>query len=340
MHSAGRLLKGGVRKYSGSGEEMEGKIVLSGPRGDNPLGFLTALGALIVLQDGSHHPKLYWERLTPILLVDIGTSGNSLEESLIDRVYELLRKEAVRAPAKGVPDPVLVPGEKNVKFGFDKYESFIKSARDRYFKKRAWTQRRWFDMASFYGVFPEVRGADQDKIMANFWVLLEGSGHQDFFETVSSLILSVRKEHLKRTLFGPWDLQDDRLSLRLDPLEDRRYALMDVNPSSLGTKTLWGANRLAFEAFRFFTAVPIANGGRGVVGWKVERRGEPRTRWPLWRYPASPEVIWSVLRHPKIWQDDWEGLHAMGVSAVFEAKRINIDKYKNMTMGVPLWMEW
>lgn len=316
---------------------MTDEIVLTGPRGDNPLGFLTALGTVVVLQDAGRHSKLRWDGLTPIVLIDVQKDGG--KESFVDCIFQQLKKEAVKAIKDQEPDPVLVPGEKNVKFGIEKYESFVESARQRFFKGGDWSQRRCLDMASFYGVFPRLKEADQERIQANFWIMLEGSGHQHFFETARNLMLSVNKKHLEKALFGPWSLEDDRLSLRLDPIEDRRYALMDVDPSSLGTKTLWGANRLAFEAFRLFPAVPAVGVGRGVVGWKADHSKGPRVRWPLWRLPVGMEVIRSVLSHPKMWQEDWGGLRAMGVSAVIEARMIKIDRYKSMAVGTPLWVE-
>lgn len=315
---------------------MTVEFVLTGPRGDNPLGFLTALGATIVLDDADRNPKLFWDSVTPVIQVEMDTNDR---KELIVCIYKQLRKELVRAREDQEPDPVIIPGEKNVKFGFYQYLNYIERASQKYFKIRAWRQRRWLDMASFYGVFQTPRIDSQEKVLANYWVLLEGSGHQNFFETVKNLILNVEKKHLEKALFGPWDMEDEKLSLRLDPIEDRRYALMDINPSRLGSRTMWGANRLAFEAFRLFPAVPAAKRGRSVIGWKVNNGEGLKVRWPLWRYPIGVDVIRSLIGHPLIWQGDWDGLRGLGVHAVIEAWRINVDKYKSMTVGIPVWME-
>ena len=72
--------------------------------------------------------------------------------------------------------------------------------------------------------------------------------------------------------------------MRWDPAEDRRYALLDRDPTATGNKprTVWIANLLAYHALAWFPSAPTAR-GLLTTGW--DRSGEAFT-WPLWQVPA------------------------------------------------------
>ena len=147
-------------------------------------------------------------------------------------------------------------------------------------------------------------------MLASPWVLVNGSGHQDFLSSVEELMVACTPEHFRQALFGPWNPQDEKYSLRLDAVDDRRYALMDRDPTSSNNKprTLWGANRLAFEALRFFPAMPV-RGGMGVRAWKSSNgnwQENCRVRWPLWRQPVGVASIQSLLGLRDLWLEDAE----------------------------------
>ncbi len=209
------------------------------------------------------------------------------------------------------------------------------------------SNRGWIDMSASYGISDSNR--PDERMLASPWALIKGDGHQSFLESVEKIMTLCGRDHLKQALFGPWIPRDLKYSLRWDTADDRRYALMEQDPTAGGneTKTLWGANRLAFEALRFFPAMPV-RGGMGVVGWRAATPDEWQedcvVRWPLWARPVSVVVVKSVLCLRDIWCDDAVArnrLRALGVSAVMESRRIGFGqatsrKY-NLTPAAAVW---
>jgi hypothetical protein len=207
--------------------------------------------------------------------------------------------------------------------------------------------RRWADLAAAYGVADPQE--PDERMLASPWALVRGSGYQDFLSSVQELMVLCAGDHLRRALFGPWEPQDAKYSLRLDTADDRRYSLMDRDPTDKGKEplTLWGANRLAFEALRFFPAMPT-RGGMSVQGW---RAGEGnwlegcRVRWPLWQPPAGASTIHSLLGLSDLWQDGPAArsrLRGLGVYAVMQSSRVAVgdgaNKKFNLTPAVPVWI--
>lgn len=160
---------------------------------------------------------------------------------------------------------------------------------------------------------------------------ITGSGHQFFLATVRELMQQVTAERVQRTLFQTWTYPDDGLSMRWDPLEDRRYALMDRDPTASGNKprTEWMANLLAYRGLALYPTAP-RRGAVRVVAWVVEN-DEPAFTWPLWEHPASPDAIRSLLALQELRErrPDRETLRARGVAAAFRARRIKVGSGSN-----------
>ena len=382
---------------------------LDGPRGDNPLGFLTALGALVTLEDAGHGAALGWRGVTPRLLVKFNSVLSDLPEAeegrrrvLAEILHKLLRRErgesaekveqakkemeraktAVkkkheeirkrkldRVALKKARELELEPLEQVLK---EKTEAFkehlagsaadpsvtlgknLTEANARLIAHAAaacercsTADRRWADLAAAYGVAdPAVPG---EWMTASPWALVSGSGHQDFLSSAEQLMFDCAPAHLSRALFGPWEPQDEKYSLRLDTADDRRYALMDRDPTASGNKplTLWGANRLAFEALRFFPAMP-ARGGMAVRGWRAiggDWQEGCRVRWPLWGEPVGVAVVQSLLGLPDLWLEETRAaarLRGRGVHAVMESRRIAIgqgaNRKYNLTPAAAVWV--
>lgn len=384
------------------------EFLLSGPKGDNPLGLLTALGVVLTLNDAGHVARLGWDGVTPGLVAsfdgikDPETSGQQ-RSLLIDVLYQQLQrkpgsgaartedakkemeaaKTAVkkkrgeikkrrldRNAAKEARDSELKPlqedlqkreatfkraltdsaADPSVALGKNLTELNVKlidHTRAAYQRAKV-MDRRWADLVAAYGV---ADPANLEKRMAGSpWALVSGSGHQDFLSSVQELMVRCRKQHFEQALFGAWNPQDEKYSLRLDVVDDRRYALMDRNPTAGDNKprTLWGANRLAFEALRFFPAMPV-RGGMAVRTWRPEKSSDwqenCRVRWPLWRQPIGVATIHSLLGLRDLWLEepaDRERLRALGVHAVMESRRIAVgqgaNRKYNLTPATPVWI--
>lgn len=201
------------------------------------------------------------------------------------------------------------------------------------------TSRRWVDFCASFG-------ADnaRDRIDATPFSLISGSGQQWFLDTAGKLMVACSVEHFQKALLDSWVAEDDLYSFRWDPDDDRRYALLADDPTASGNKpkTIWGANRLAFEALCLFPCMR-ARTGPATVGWRHD--GESYVwRWPLWACNLSPAVISSILASRDIWSDDPESrrrLRARGVFAVFQTRRITVGRTPNhkfnFTPSVPVW---
>lgn len=382
------------------------EFTLTGPRGDNPLGFLTALGALVTLEDAGYRAWLGWQHLSPKLTVN--REPPSIGAAITDRegLVRVLHSALGRLPGAGVEGTDLAKkAMERAKTAFKKKRDEIKNRkldrdaarearrceleplqqdveqRTRYFKRlladsapdpsvtlgKNLTEpgrelldhteaacercvpktRRWADLAAAFGVADPAQPSD--RMLASPWALISGSGYQDFLSSVQSLMLECGPVHLERALFGPWDLTDEKYSLRLDTREDRRYALMGRDPTASENKplTLWGANRLAFEALRFFPCLP-ARGGMAVLGWRA-RNGNwqdgCRVRWPLWDQPLSADVLRSLLGLRDVWLDEDAvarvRLRGLGIRAVMESRRIAVGERANKKYNVtPAWPAW
>jgi hypothetical protein len=141
----------------------------------------------------------------------------------------------------------------------------------------------------------------------------------------------VTAERVRSVLFEPWTYSDEKLSLRWDPIEDRRYALMDRYPTASDNKsrTVWMANLLAYRALALFTSAP---GGRRLetTGWSG--RGELFT-WPVWEHPADPDTIRSQMLLPDLGIPDRSVLRARGVVAIFRSRRIKVGSGANFKIN-------
>lgn len=202
--------------------------------------------------------------------------------------------------------------------------------------------RRLADYGAAYG----ATTADADeRIRATPLALLNGSGHQHFLGSAAELMVDCSAAHIEEALFGPWQYRDEKYSLRLDPREDRRYALMAVDPTASSNKprTVWGANRLAFEALRLF---PVIGGQRNArtVCVTGSRRDGVRFCWPLWERPLSLDVVRTLLASGVPDGPEAATAHAWrlrGIAGVWSSERMAVGsganaKY-NLTPSVVCW---
>lgn len=172
-----------------------------------------------------------------------------------------------------------------------------------------------------------------DRMTATAFQFTSGSGHQSFLSTVGDLLQRVTAERLGATLFEPWTYEDEGLSLRWDPLEDRRYALMDRDPSGESTQTVWMANLLAYRSLAFLPTVPRRR-ALEQVGWASETR-DPVFTWPVWEWPAPADTIASLLALVELRKARPERaiLRARGVVAAFRARRIRVGSGTNYKLS-------
>lgn len=298
-----------------------------GPDGQNLLGFLAALGALVSLSDAwpDCDVRLGWTRRLawrPVLRV----SPPCEQEELVHALHEELSRH-VDAPEFTLGKDLPVPPET--------FRVFADEARDRALVGH-W---RTAEFAAAYGSDAITNG----KLIADTsFRTMSGAGHQHFLEFMRRLVDRTGENNLREALFESWRYEDEGPSMRWDPVDDRRYALRADNPaksSRFPIRTVRGANRLAVEGLRFFPTVPLSR-GLATVGFDVRGgEAERRLRWPIWEGVLARPTVGSLLTHPDLWGDPLprDRLLRMGVRQVFECSRRTEGRFRNFSVARPLY---
>lgn len=382
------------RTSAGSAEvkAASDSIVLTGIDGANPLGFLTALGALVVLRQTTLDARLSWKRGSTWQPVLTGISSKS-GDALCDTIADALRGSQVNDQAENsrkIAEQAFSAAKKAVK---DKQDEIKKRGlrgnerkaafdgevgpldREMRRKRRDWlaalkqaiprrelalgqridcTDEEYREHATGFFLDAGIDAREALDLLAAFasdacleksgrvtatpFCFITGSGHQYFLDTVRQLMGVATAERVRATLFMPWTYSDEKLSMRWDPAEDRRYALMDRDPTASDNKsrTVWMANLLAYRALSLFSSAP---GSRGLetVGWSESDR---IFSWPIWDHPIAPDTIRSLMLQPEFSTEklDRRTRKAQGILAVFRAKRVRVGSDANYKINFsPAW---
>ena len=201
----------------------------------------------------------------------------------------------------------------------------FRAAAQEFARRASPSDRAAADLAAAFGsdgCFDERSG----RIEATPFCFVTGSGHQYFLATVGELMERVDAARVAAALFEPWRYEDGKLSLRWDPAEDRRYALMWADPTSAGNeaRTVWAANLLAYHGLRLLPGIP---GARHLATTGFRRTGRKLSfTWPLWDAPASLGTVRSLLSCRVLQEDvpDRAQLAAIGVAEIFRSERIQV----------------
>jgi len=288
-------------------------MVFRGLEGSNPLGFLAAVGALRLLDLiwPDREVRLRWIR-------DDGwrpeISGLAVDDEV--ELCSLLSESAPWAPLDAfaeLGDDVTV--ERPLFERVVRQVAGTAIARD----------RRAADFAAAFGSdVCEDKDKNKNRIQYTDLCFITGSGHQCFLKTARDLAQKVGPEHLREALFGPWRRADRSLSLRWDPDDAKEYALQWRDPGPEGVLSVWGANRLAFEALPLFPTVPTGKWLR-TSGFRTQNRTRELT-WPLWTRPATIDSVRSLLSLRELGQEtpNRGELQAMGIEEIFRVQRVRI----------------
>lgn len=307
-------------------------LVLNGLDGSNPLGFLAAVGTLrtVALADSRVDWRMKWAESHGIWHPELSAEQTVSQEGLVELLGLALRREST--PEFDFAQSLNVSPER---FGKEAY-----AAQDR----ASIRDRGYADFMTSFGCEALVT-SDGKSIQDTALRTMSGAGHQHFLGTMKQLVEDTEEDHLKRSvfkkdylkrsLFNTWDYGDEKLGLRWDPGEDRRYALRWENPSGDIVKTVRGANRLAVEALPLLPAIPGSK-RVGTTGF-TQRDKATLFTWPLWDCPLNLEVIRSLLALAEVQhsEPDRAKLGAMGVVEVYRSRRITTGKFRNFTHAQP-----
>lgn len=299
-------------------------LLLNGLDGSNPLGFLAAVGILQVVTEAnlSANWRVSWKEQeghwSPVLLGDVALTADSLIELLLPALTE--KKDAFE-----FADDLTI----NCK----EFRGVAQSASN----AADLTDRHYADFIAAFGCDILPISSKDPRIQDTALRTMSGAGHQHFIGSMRELVESTNSDHLRASLFEPWQYSDSKPSLRWDPLDDRRYALRWEAPSGDPVRTMRGANRLAVEALPLFPTAP-RDRHLHTTGFS-QRRGEGLLfSWPIWEGTLSIEIVRSLLSLPELQKPlpDRKILLALGVVEIYRSQRITRDKFRNFTPAVPV----
>ena len=304
-----------------------------GLNGANPLGFLAALGLfqhVATMLDSTI--RLQWEvsggGWCPTL---IGSHPALASESnMLDWLFASLRTDPTQHWLKRLNE---LPVEQ---LGLSRPSEYSRTA-----EKAAWHDRLVADWLS-------CNGSDLCEVASNNQLQ---TARRDYFpESAAAIISALTRDHLERTLFRQWDYADpiQKVSLHLEPREDRRHAYQWHKPVGDPTRALRGgmvgANRLAMEAWPLFQSVAL-RGGLQTVGFQGTRPLKGiRWTWPLWTVPLALCDVPPVQNLNELQRasdrasiDGDSALHERGVPIAFRLRRILVEKTPNFTPPVAIF---
>jgi hypothetical protein len=222
-----------------------GQHTCTGPDGGNLLGFMSSVGAFAALDRAwpDRNVRLSWKnegRWHPVLQVD----GPSSEDDIIDALHNELKKRRISIT------------DENGRLASNTNKLTIQAFRQQAesLVRLASTKSR-LEADFLAAMMGEVEAG---KYLRDTALRTQsGAGHQYFLVTMRTLVEETSRDDIAGVLFAPWRTREARnMSLRYDPIEDRRYALRATDPGSESVVSIPGANRLAVEAFEFFPTFP------------------------------------------------------------------------------------
>jgi hypothetical protein len=281
------------------------KVILKGINGDNPLGFLAAMGILRLLcaksdgvrlgflPDGSFHPFV-----------------TGFEGDLADLVW---RDAAALTDGKPA---WFVEYEKHEKKG-TRMVADLKAPPDIFARFLCSCVAQWLTgegeaatYAAAFGTSVALDGKGNTKPTAFHFT----AANQQFLGTVGEIRASITSDWVARSLFEGKTLRHGS-NLRFDPAAERNWALMANNPNDDGTSVDAPLEWLAFRGLPLFPTFPR---GTRIITTAVSGRGDDmQMTWPLWSVPISIQTVRSAL------QIRWNGTSrertARGIFAVCTA---------------------
>lgn len=321
-----------------STKPLQHEFVLAGLDGANPLGFLAALGTLRTATRAfnSQPVRMRWEQhggWRPVL-----SSPADSQDALAATLHDCLaqshkcrtcEKSHPHACALCVGDDLTLPAET-----FRKHAMSFRAANP--------------EAAAFLAAFGSdavttTNSKKQPVIQDTAFRTMSGAGHQHFLKFARNICSACTRDHIKRDLFETWRYADpaQNHTLRLDPLDDARYALRGSDPSGDPARRLrgsvYGANRLAIEALPLFACVP-RRGDLRTVGFVEEKTTGVRFRWPIWKPPLSLDAVRSLLTVSADPAKDSraEVLRARGVVESLESRRLTVGKFRCFSPARPV----
>ncbi len=253
---------------------------LTGLEGTNPLGVFAALGVQVAFASDSAPPRLWWsDDVTPHAVVEDGFSI----DRIVNRALSIFA-EWTRSPALNPVGPDGTPMKKadELKLAPPDIRAYIASTRGG-------------GPGSTLSTALVAEGSLDNNGVAKPSSLYFTAGQMKFLSMVRRILAKTSREDIAAGLNGPWTYRSQLPSLMWDVADDRVYALTANNPAKEKKHSNPGPEALAILGLSMH---PVFAGRsqtltQGCSGtWK-----NGSYCWPLWRRPASPGAVSSLLAH-------------------------------------------
>jgi len=299
---------------------------LAGIDGTHLLGFMAGIGTFALLdaharERGSSPPRLSFTRDGTAIVEVGGQTPPQVVGAVFERL-QILKAIYVRELAA-----VMNPRQ----FTAQSYAAFA----------RAGGRERSDNLAGLAFHAGTDDEADESSLCA-----ASGAGHQHLIQSMRDVLSLVEPTHIDVALFRPWTrsyevppekrkelaLGNRKPTLRLEPADERLYALRLTNPTTTNDfKTELGAQALAIPAFALLPVVPMKT-PMCVSSRRVGSR--IAFSWCLWDEPAALPTVRSLIYAGA--QND-RSLRQRGAFAAFSVERIVVGKSYAFTPSVGLW---
>jgi hypothetical protein len=259
-------------------------VHLTGLEGTNPLGFLAALGVQVAFASEPEQPRLWWsDDIVPHAVVDRNFS--------IDRVAD----QAMKVFAQWKDSPAVSPRRPDGSAMSKGDELKLTPEDTRIYLSLADECESWSALITAL----VAEGSLDNNGAAKPSDLYFTAGNQKFLKMVRNILQGVSLDDVLAGLRGPWKYESKMESLKWDVSDDRVYALMAYSPgdSNSPDRKLTNPGPEALSILGLTLHPVFGSRGRTLTqGWS----GSWMTRsyaWPIWRNPASPYAVKSLLAH-------------------------------------------
>lgn len=245
---------------------------LPGLAGNNPLGFLAALGAQAAAEHAGESTSLHWtDDAVPHAVLGVDGDAEAIAATALASAERWLEGPALAATV-----------DEKLKLDPAAITQYLRNARS----------------SPAVGVLAMCLVAENSldnsgkAKPSDFYFT---AGQMKFVSMAREILGDVTSEELVADMTLPWSYASTRPSLMWDVVDDRVYALSSANPSSDKKLTNPGAEALALLGLSRYPCFRSARGTatQGCSGsWK---RGS--FTWPLWGRPATIGAARSLLAH-------------------------------------------
>lgn len=304
---------------------MSDVIDLNGLDGANPLGFLAALGTLVLADHIWPGATMAWRRYANSFRPSLRGATDSPDE-LVERLIAWVRED-VRDDSTAHPRWANVDSIKDWTV-----ESFRRALEQSLTTGDARGARLLVGFAS--DAVPKNEKEPQGPVKETNLSHANGQGEQHLLKFYRQMVEMSDADALRASLFDRWRYAHAKPRFRWDPIDGRNFStgVGSANTEPAGVEL--GANLLAFNAFELIPCYPTTNGlvtiGYARLSFNGQRAADYFT-WPLWEQPVGIDVVRSLLALPGLSEaePDHARFRSMGVAAIMRSRRI-VDKQKNL----------